>query len=234
MAGKEVNFKEWLDSLQADILCFQELKIQRKDLSEDFRDVLGYRAFFTLPVNKSAYSGVAVYLKDDITPVKVETTLLSSSFGERANKGSRFIGGYPDHPDRLILDSEGRCLVIDLNTFVLISVYCPAVRDGDSERDRFRLEFLRVLMERVTNLIAFGREVVLVGDLNVILEEIDTVPENVSCCDPNTNEALKLIRQYVSSRASNDEDTSKILLVDVIRMANKDVNLCIVPLLLIF
>jgi AP endonuclease 2 len=40
------------DILEADIVCFQELKIQRKDLRDDMVLVPGWDCFFTFPKHK--------------------------------------------------------------------------------------------------------------------------------------------------------------------------------------
>lgn len=89
------------------------------------------------------------------------------------------IGGYPsisqlsDCPlDPAVLDSEGRCVILEFPAFVLIGVYCPANRD--EARDEFRLGFLDALDARVRGLVAAGKRVFLTGDLNIIREEVDT------------------------------------------------------------
>jgi AP endonuclease 2 len=85
------------------------------------------------------------------------------------------IGGYPTSLtsiEALDLDSEGRTVIVELEQFVFISVYCPAVTIA--ERVTFRDRFLVVLEERVRNLIACGKSVIIAGDINVCREPIDT------------------------------------------------------------
>lgn len=88
------------------------------------------------------------------------------------------IGGYPrpeqlsGNIDELLLDSEGRCVIIEFPAFVLLGVYSPANRD--ESRVEFRMEFLQALDARVRNLISEGKQVVLVGDLNVSRSESDS------------------------------------------------------------
>lgn len=75
--------------------------------------------------------------------------------------------------EALLLDSEGRALVIDFGAFVLIGTYCPAATDP--ARDGFRADFVRALDERVRRLVTeMGRRVVVVGDLNIAKDEIDS------------------------------------------------------------
>lgn len=84
------------------------------------------------------------------------------------------IGGYPDllREEALLLDSEGRCLVLDFGAFVLLGLYCPA--QTDPARDEFRIAFVTALDQRIRNLVEFQkRRVVVVGDLNIARDEID-------------------------------------------------------------
>lgn len=63
-------------------------------------------------------------------------------------------------------------MIVELAQFVFIAVYCPAVTIA--ERETFRVRFLSVLEERVRNLLACGKSVVVAGDINVCREPIDT------------------------------------------------------------
>lgn len=71
-----------------------------------------------------------------------------------------------------MLDSEGRCVILEFPAFVLIGVYVPATRD-DTRID-FRMGFFSALDARIRNLVAMGKQVILAGDLNVIRTDIDT------------------------------------------------------------
>jgi exonuclease III len=112
---------------------------------------------------------------------------------------SQQIGGYPSFSqladcalDAAVLDSEGRCIVLEFPAFVLIGTYCPANRD--ETRDEFRIGFLTALDARVRNLVAMGKRVFLTGDLNIIRDEMDTA---------NSEEQLRkqgiTIEQYISN-----------------------------------
>lgn len=87
---------------------------------------------------------------------------------------SETIGGYPDisRDEAILLDSEGRCLVLDFGAFVLIGLYCPA--STDRTRDGFRIAFAAALDQRIRNLVEVEkRRVVVVGDLNIARDEVD-------------------------------------------------------------
>ena len=64
------------------------------------------------------------------------------------------------------LDNEGRAILVDLGLFVLINVYCPNDGTGSEEREKFKMDYHRLLETRVRGLIQDGREVMVVGDLN--------------------------------------------------------------------
>lgn len=74
--------------------------------------------------------------------------------------------------DAPTLDSEGRCVILEFSAFVLIGVYCPALRD--ESRANFRMDFLNALDARVRNLVSMGKRVVVTGDINIARGAIDT------------------------------------------------------------
>lgn len=96
------------------------------------------------------------------------------------------IGGYPSssaiddldlsQQELADLDTEGRTTVVDMGLFVLINVYCP--NQTNEERLMFKMAFSQVLEMRIRALVAAGREVILVGDINVVATELDH-------CDPS-------------------------------------------------
>lgn len=108
------------------------------------------------------------------------------------------IGGYPREDqligpvDEVMLDSEGRCVVLEFPAFVLIGVYVPATRD-DTRTD-FRMGFMSVLDARIRNLAAMGKQVVLAGDLNIIRTDIDTA----GCAEHLRKEGMTL-EDFLSS-----------------------------------
>lgn len=73
------------------------------------------------------------------------------------------------------LDSEGRGLILDFGFFVLFNLYCP--NETDETRLPFKMDYYHLLEARVRELIQEGREIVVLGDMNVIPTELDH-------CDP--------------------------------------------------
>lgn len=186
------SFAAMFDILEADIVIFQETKIQRKDLSDDMVLVPGWDCYFSLPRHKKGYSGVVIYTRQSVcAPIRAEegvTGILcppnsSTSFSELPEEQQ--IGGYPTPSqlaasvvDAITLDSEGRCVILEFPAFVLFGVYSPANRD--ETRDDFRLGFLDVLDARIRNIVAMGKRVVLTGDLNISRDEIDSANAEAS------------------------------------------------------
>lgn len=179
------DFLHMFDILDADIICFQETKIQGKDLTRDMALVPGFDSYFSLPKNKKGYSGVAVYTRQSkcrATKAEEGLTGILEMPRVRAQQSIRIrdckdsIGGYDmslSLPEALLLDSEGRALVLDFGLFVLFNVYCPAV--SSEERNKFREQFQKILFQRVRTLIEVEkRQVIVVGDFNIIRDPVDT------------------------------------------------------------
>jgi AP endonuclease-2 len=56
---------------------------------------------------------------------------------------------------------------------VLFNIYGPAVEEDDIERVRFKLLFYKILQRRWEHLLALGKRVFVVGDLNIAPSSID-------------------------------------------------------------
>lgn len=164
------------------------MKSSRSLLPRDVAIPEGYHSFFSFPVNKGGYSGVAVYTKSaNVTPLKAEEGLSGTiqpkpplSQEERVSPAyphaydidafSDENGHVPSSFDEL--DTEGRALVLDFGLFVLINVYCPAETSDD--RLPYKMNFHLLLEERVRKLIEEEhREVMVIGDINVAATPMD-------------------------------------------------------------
>ncbi|KAH9990580.1 Endonuclease/exonuclease/phosphatase [Russula vinacea] len=195
------TFKTWdaiLKELRADIICFQEIKSSRAAIGRDIALPDSFHSFFSFPATKGGYSGVAVYTDTrTATPLKAEEGLSGGlqpkpplSPEERISTSypvAHELDLVPDADeqtpnDLLALDLEGRALVLDFGLFVLINLYCP--NEGSDARFPYKMNYHLMLQERVRGLIAAGREVVVVGDLNVCAAPIDHcdghLPSNAS------------------------------------------------------
>lgn len=180
------TFEGMFDILEADIVVFQETKIQRKDLRDDMVLVPGFDCYWSLPRHKKGYSGVVIYTRNSkCAPIRAEEGISgilcppNSTTPFRDLPEEEQIGGYPtieqlseSEIDAATLDSEGRCVILEFPAFVVIGTYCPAERD--ETRTHFRTAFLRVLDSRIRNLVKMGKRVIWTGDLNISRNEIDS------------------------------------------------------------
>ncbi|KAF9353838.1 Class II abasic (AP) endonuclease [Mortierella sp. NVP85] len=200
------NYREILDYLDADVICLQETKITRAKLETDIALVPGYDSYWSFHRTKSGYSGVVIYIKDHIKIVAAEegisgvlsgnnsiqsrssssrSSTPGASSSSRTDSNRKPVGGYPspreggDEAAALTryqeLDSEGRGIMLDFGFFVLFNLYCP--NETDETRLPFKMDYYHLLEARVRELIKEGREVIVVGDMNVIPTELDH-------CDP--------------------------------------------------
>ncbi|CAI8602097.1 unnamed protein product [Vicia faba] len=132
-----------------DVLCLQETKLQEKDIEEIKQRLLdGYEnSFWTCSVSKLGYSGTAIISR--IKPLSVRYGL-----------------GISD------LDSEGRLVTVEFDTFYLITGYVPNSGDG-LKRLSYRVTEWDPALSNYLKELEKSKPVVLTGDLNCAHEEID-------------------------------------------------------------
>lgn len=179
------TLQDMFDKLQGDVICFQEVRVQQKDMPYDMAVVPGFKGYHSFPKIKKGYSGVGVYVRDPEITVYAAEDGLTGWLDSADAKGQTYrdldisglapcIGGYPTNLSKeegLEIDSEGRSLVLDLGFCVLFGLYCPANSLGNKED--YRNRYFEALDQRVRNLIAAGRQVVIMGDLNISRELYD-------------------------------------------------------------
>ncbi|KAH8709774.1 DNA-(apurinic or apyrimidinic site) lyase 2 [Beauveria bassiana] len=232
------TFQAMFDILEADIVIMQETKIQRKDLQDDMVLVPGWDVYFSLPQHKKGYSGVAIYTRNaTCAPIRAEEGILGVLCPPKSNTPYRDlpvdkqIGGYPTlsqlrgNVDEALLDSEGRCVVLEFPSFVLFGVYSPANRD--ETRIEFRQSFVEALDVRIRNLIATGKQVVLAGDLNIIRSEMDSSniaeslrKEGISMNEWQSMPTRRILNQLLFEGTvigDRDDDRERAVLWDICR-----------------
>ena len=151
------GFIEWLARASPDILCLQETKAVEDQLAAaDHERIaeLGYSAYWH-SAERKGYSGVATFCKNDA-----------------AGSDALFVTrGVPFERD------EGRVIVTEHGNFALYNCYFPNGRqtpDGpDPERLEFKLEFYDSLLSVLEEERAEGKNVIVSGDWNTALTEID-------------------------------------------------------------
>lgn len=140
------GFFSWLTKQQADVVCLQELKAQKPDLSETMLSPPGYQGFFHT-AEKKGYSGVGLYCRR--APERVIEGLGNAEF-----------------------DAEGRYLEADFGDLSVISLYLPSGSSSE-ERQAAKYRFMDIFLPHMKALLASGREIIVCGDWNIAHREID-------------------------------------------------------------
>ncbi|EDO15018.1 hypothetical protein Kpol_1007p2 [Vanderwaltozyma polyspora DSM 70294] len=190
------SLKASFEYFDADVITFQELKTEKYGISK-WGKVDDFYSFISIPSNKKGYSGVGCWVRkpekdhplyEALKVVKAEegiTGYLTVKVGGKEvrykDDTSQGIGGYEslgldetNDDEALTLDSEGRCVVVELAcNIVVFNVYCPANSGQTDDGQLFRLKYLKVLYKRIRNLKALGKNIVLMGDINSCRDLID-------------------------------------------------------------
>ncbi|KAL6945431.1 hypothetical protein ACO0QE_002883 [Hanseniaspora vineae] len=182
-----------------------------------------------------AEEGITGYLEAPKSSLSKAGPLSSSALSNEKcyrDDHSQSIGGYQDMDDiwgndyerALELDSQGRCILIELScNLVVFSCYCPANSMGTDEGELYRMQFMRALFKRASNLHQMGKKVVIMGDINISRDLIDNAEAMESGSKngwkgvPSTKEKLLFIQTTRPSRLlmnqqladSIDEDCAK-------------------------
>ncbi|KAI9480979.1 MAG: Endonuclease/exonuclease/phosphatase [Benjaminiella poitrasii] len=153
-----------------------EVKCQRSKLTKDMAIVPGYDAYFSFSKVKLGYSGVVVYIKDTFQPQPIHvyegiTGILDGNIDDDVDK---FV--YDLNTPAEILDAEGRCIILDFGFFVLFNIYFPNY--SNETRVEFKMDYHACVQKRAEYFLnKKGKQVLIVGDVNAVHEEIDH-------CDP--------------------------------------------------
>jgi exodeoxyribonuclease III len=140
------GFFQWMVSQQADIICLQETRAQRRQLDDRVFLPRGWHAYFH-DAEKKGYSGVAIYTRRK--PDKVITGL-----------------GWPD------MDAEGRYIEARYGPLSVISLYLPSGSSSE-ERQAVKFSFLDRFMPFLRKLRLKRRKYIFCGDWNIAHRQID-------------------------------------------------------------
>lgn len=209
-----------LEYLNADVICLQETKLTRKQALDERAMCLpgpSWESFWDFHPSRG-YSGTVIYTNKDTVglPELAEVGITGRKHAARSkfrspSDGSpsktepsgRAIGGYPrDCQDELdddifrSLDEEGRCTIVDYGFFVLFNLYCPVM--GSEDRKDFRQAFYACVDERARKLMDQGRNVIIVGDINIARQPIDHCDH---CRDDLRDEELATYYNFSPTRS---------------------------------
>jgi exodeoxyribonuclease III len=139
------GFFDWLPAQDADVVCLQETKCQRDQITDPQFHPQGYHCYY-FDAAKKGYSGVALYSR--VKPLAVV-----------AGHGSKF-------------DTEGRYIEARYKNLSVISLYLPSGSSGE-ERQQAKFRFLAEFMPYLRTLKRRKRDYILCGDWNIAHKPID-------------------------------------------------------------
>jgi len=140
------GFLDWFSKVNPDILCLQETKAMKEQLSDELLDVNGYTSYFS-SAERKGYSGTATYTKHN--PEKVLNGIGIKKF-----------------------DSEGRFLVTEFDEFILFNIYFPNGK-AKAERLQYKMDFYEAFLKHLKKLLKQDKKIAICGDVNTAHKEID-------------------------------------------------------------
>ena len=137
---------DFLAREQADLICLQETKAQRAQLSAEMLALGPHQGFFH-DAQKPGYSGVGIYTHRP--PDQVVVGL-----------------GWPD------FDAEGRWIQVDYGQLSVVSLYLPSGSSSEA-RQQVKFDIMARLTPLLRQMLAAGRDWVICGDINIAHRNID-------------------------------------------------------------
>lgn len=149
---------DWLKTVDADVVCLQELKAQPDQIEGEPFHPEGYHTYFH-SAEKKGYSGVGVYCKQKPDAVHIGLGDVSKSLGLKGDWSN--------------VDNEGRYLQVDFPHLSVASLYMPS-GSAKEERQLYKYDMmarfeplLKAMQDDST------REYVICGDWNIAHKKAD-------------------------------------------------------------
>jgi exodeoxyribonuclease-3 len=136
---------EWLDETRPTVACLQEIKTQDEGFPAAEFEALGYRAIWH---GQKGFNGVAMLANTELVEVH---------------------RGLPGDPE----DVQARYIEADVGDVRVVNLYLPNGNPHPGPKFDYKLAWMRRLRERMHELLALEKPVVVVGDFNVIPEDKD-------------------------------------------------------------
>ena len=152
---------DWINQVNPDVLCLQETKVVDDSFPTEPFEELG----FSVEVyGQKSYNGVAI-----ISKIKAENI----------NKG--FYGFKTSDQNFEILQNQKRLISADINGIRVINVYVPNGSSLDSEKFKYKINWLNCLASFLDEQEKKGKLICLLGDFNI-------APSNLDIHDPKRYE----------------------------------------------
>ena len=162
------GFQNWLEIVNPDIICLQEIKANLDQFDYKIFQKLGYYNYW-FPSKKKGYSGVSILSK--LKPLNV-------------NYGM----------EKEVHDIEGRVIRLDFNDFSVLSVYFPSGTSGE-ERQIYKFKFLKDFKQYILKLSKKKQNLIISGDFNICHKPIDIHNPEVN---KNSSGFLPEERQWIT------------------------------------
>ncbi len=144
--------RRWLtEKREVDILCLQEIKCESEQFPYEAFESIGYNCVVN---GQKRLNGVAICSKLPLSSVKTE-------FGNET------------------LDREKRLIEAQIGDTVLLNCYIPRGGLEGEERFNYKMAFYDALREYTGSLLKEGKRVLLAGDFNVALTDLDVYDPEV-------------------------------------------------------
>ena len=158
------SLKEWLEKEKPDIIGLQELKSDNDTLDKNMFSDLGYDFIFN---GQKSYNGCGILSNQEITNI------------------SYFFPGNEN-------DKQSRWLSAEINGILFCNLYLPNGNPIGTEKFDYKIEWMNLLYNYTKSLITLGQPVILMGDFNVI-------PQDIDCKSPKKWESDALFNNEVRS-----------------------------------
>ena len=143
----------WINQVKPDILCLQETKVINDDFPLEPFEKLGYEVIIH---GQKSYNGVAILSKNKI---------------EKVNKG--FISNPIDENIKNEFFEQKRLISAVINGLRIVNVYVPNGSSLDSDKFKYKIEWLKRLSYFIDEEERKGELICLLGDFNIAPSEID-------------------------------------------------------------
>ena len=154
---------EWLQSVDADVICLQELKAQPDQIEGEPFHPEGYHTYFH-SAEKKGYSGVGIYTKQKPDAVYVGL-------------------GEIDDDDWSDVDIEGRYIQVDFPNLSVASLYMPS-GSAKEERQDYKFRMMERFEPLLQKMLTADREYIICGDWNIAHKKTDI--KNWRCNQKNS------------------------------------------------
>ena len=172
-AAVKKGFLEYLEDENPEIICIQETKAHKEQLTSEILEDHGYFTYWHSG-QKKGYSGVATFCKEE--PLYIQEGIGIKKY-----------------------DDEGRVLITEHNKFLLYNIYFPNGQKNE-ERLKYKLDFYDDLLPLINDQVESGNNVIVSVDWNTAHLPIDLARPNEN---KNTSGFMPIEREKVDEYILN-------------------------------